>query len=308
MVDPADPSPESNRDLDDMDDLADLRVPDFRTLGLADGLAGLRGVMDRLLADDGCPWDREQTLESLRHYLVEETYEVLESMNDPVAHRAELGDLLFQIVFQSAIREREGAFDLDDVIAGIRDKMLRRHPHVFGARDGEGRPKVTAADVEAQWERIKAAERRQTGGTRPELAAHPQPLASIPAALPALARARRMQEKAAALGFDWPDVQGALDKFQEEWAEFEEARAGDDPDALRDEFGDLLFVLVRLGQKLDLDAEDALRGANEKFNRRFDHVMRSGHEAGRAPGSVPLEQLEAWWQDAKRLERMPKAD
>lgn len=305
MVDPADPSPESNPDTDD---LGDLRVPDFRTLGLPDGLAGLRGVMDRLLAEDGCPWDREQTLESLRHYLVEETYEVLESMDDPVAHRAELGDLLFQIVFQSALRERQGAFDLEDVIAGIRDKMLRRHPHVFGAKDGEGRPKVTAADVEAQWERIKAAERRQAGDTEADKPAHPQPLASIPAALPALARARRMQEKAAALGFDWPDVQGALDKFQEEWAEFEEARAGDDPEALRDEFGDLLFVLVRLGQKLDLDAEDALRGANEKFNRRFDHVMRSGHEAGHPPGSVPLEQLEAWWQDAKRLERLPKED
>ncbi|MBV1861231.1 MAG: nucleoside triphosphate pyrophosphohydrolase [Nannocystaceae bacterium] len=305
MVDPADPSPESNRDADD---LADLRVPDFRTLGLPDGLAGLSAVMDRLLAQDGCPWDREQTLDSLRHYLVEETYEVLESMNDPVAHRAELGDLLFQIVFQSALREREGAFNLEDVIAGIRDKMLRRHPHVFGARDGEGRPKVTASDVEAQWERIKVAERRESGDIPADQPAHPQPLASIPAALPALARARRMQQKAAALGFDWPDVQGALDKFHEEWGEFEEARAGDDPAALRDEFGDLLFVLVRLGQKLDLDAEDALRGANEKFVRRFDHVMRSGYEAGHPPGSVPLEQLEAWWQDAKRLERSAKGD
>lgn len=300
MVDPADPSPEPNGGADE---LGDLRVPDFRTLGLPDSIAGLRALMDRLLADDGCPWDREQTLESLRHYLLEETYEVLESMDDPVAHRAELGDLLFQIVFQSAIRERQGAFNLEDVIAGIRDKMLRRHPHVFGPRDPHGRPKVTAAEVEAQWERIKAAERAQAGKPEADTPAHPQPLASIPAALPALARARRMQEKAAALGFDWPDVQGALDKFQEEWAEFEEARAGDDPAALRDEFGDLLFVLVRLGQKLDLDAEDALRGANEKFNRRFDHVMRAGYEAGAVPGSVPLEQLEAWWQDAKRLER-----
>ncbi|MGH1340549.1 MAG: nucleoside triphosphate pyrophosphohydrolase [Nannocystales bacterium] len=305
MVDPADPSPESKPDPDE---LGDLRVPDFRTLGLPEGLPGLRAVMDRLLAEDGCPWDREQTLASLKHYLVEETYEVLESMDDPLAHRAELGDLLFQIVFQSALREREGAFDLEDVIAGIRDKMLRRHPHVFGARDGEGRAKVTAADVEAQWERIKAAERRQSGDTQTDKPAHPQPLASIPVALPALARARRMQEKAAALGFDWPDVQGALDKFQEEWAEFEEARAADDVAALRDEYGDLLFVLVRLGQKLDLDAEDALRGANEKFARRFDHVMRSGHDAGHAPGSVSLEQLEAWWQDAKRLERLPKND
>lgn len=292
MADPADP-----------DDLGDLAVPDYATLGLPEGLPGLKAVMDRLLGEDGCPWDREQTLESLRHYLVEETYEVLESMDDPVAHRSELGDLLFQIVFQSAIREREGAFDLDDVIAGIRDKMLRRHPHVFGARDASGRPKVTPAEVEAQWERIKAAERKAAGAIDPEAPAHPQPLASIPAALPALARARRMQEKAAALGFDWPDVQGALDKFHEEWAEFEEARADGDPNALRDEYGDLLFVLVRLGQKLDVDAEDALRAANEKFERRFDHVMRACHEAGQTPGAVGLEQLDAWWRDAKALER-----
>ena len=302
MADPADPD-ELPDDPSKAEDLGDLAVPDHATLGIPEGLAGLQEVMDRLLGEDGCPWDREQTLESLRHYLVEETYEVLESMDDPVAHRGELGDLLFQIVFQSAIRQREGAFDLQDVIAGIRDKMLRRHPHVFGARDATGRPKVTAADVEAQWERIKAAERRLRGADDPERPAHPQPLASIPAALPALARARRMQEKAAALGFDWPDVQGALDKFQEEWGEFEEARAGGDPNALRDEYGDLLFVLVRIGQKLDLDAEDALRAANEKFERRFDHVMRACHEAGRTPGTVPLEQLDAWWQDAKKLER-----
>lgn len=299
MADPADPS------SDPEDSLGDLRVPDFRALGLPEGLPGLKAVMDRLLADDGCPWDRQQTLESLRHYLVEETYEVLEAMDDPLAHRGELGDLLFQIVFQSAIREREGAFDLDDVIAGIRDKMLRRHPHVFGARDAQGRPKVTAEQVEAQWERIKAAERRAEGTDEPAATSHPRPLASIPAALPALARARRMQEKAAALGFDWPDVQGAIDKFHEEWAEFEEARGEGDPAAMRDEYGDLLFVLVRLGQKLDLDAEDALRSANEKFERRFDHVMRSCHEAGHAPGTVSLEDLERWWQDAKRLERTP---
>ncbi|MCR9161220.1 MAG: nucleoside triphosphate pyrophosphohydrolase [Nannocystaceae bacterium] len=292
MADPTDP-----------DDLGDLAVPDHAALGIPEGLEGLQAVMDRLLSEDGCPWDREQTLQSLRHYLVEETYEVLEAMDDPIAHRNELGDLLFQIVFQSAIREREGAFDLGDVITGIRDKMLRRHPHVFGARDERGRPKVTAAEVEAQWERIKAAERRALGAQDPKAPSHPRPLASIPAALPALARARRMQEKAAALGFDWPDVQGALDKFQEEWAEFEEARASGDPDALRDEYGDLLFVLVRIGQKLELDAEDALRAANEKFDRRFDHVMRACHEAGRTPGTVSLDQLERWWQDAKKLER-----
>lgn len=263
--------------------------------------------MERLLAEDGCPWDREQTLQTLRHYLVEETYEVLESMDDPDAHRGELGDLLFQIVFQAALRKREGAFDLSDVIAGIRDKMLRRHPHVFGARDEHGRAKVTADDVERQWERIKAAERRASGRAQPQDATHPRPLASIPSALPALARARRMQEKAAALGFDWPDVQGALDKFREEWDEFEEARAQADHDAMADEFGDLLFVLVRLGQKLGLDAEDSLRRANDKFDRRFDHVMKSCHEAGHEPGTVGLQELDAWWDEAKARERASAA-
>ncbi|MEM6296415.1 MAG: nucleoside triphosphate pyrophosphohydrolase [Myxococcota bacterium] len=298
MADPADPTPDDERP----EPTVDLTVPDHRTLGLPDGLPGLVEVMNRLLGDDGCPWDREQTLQSLRHYLVEETYEVLDAMDDPNAHRAELGDLLFQIVFQSAIREREGAFDMAAVIDGIRDKMLRRHPHVFGARKADGSPAVTAEQVEQQWERIKAAERRAEGTTKPQVE-HPQPLASIPRALPALARARRMQEKAAALGFDWPDVQGALDKFREEWDEFEEARAGGDPAAVQDEFGDLLFVLVRIGQKLDVDAEDALRGANAKFERRFDHVLQRAHADGVDPTEAGLERLDGWWDEAKRLER-----
>lgn len=282
-----------------------LEVPDHRSLGLRDGLAGLRDLMDRLLGVDGCPWDRQQTLDSLRPYLLEEAHEVLEAMEDPREHRTELGDLLFQIVFHSALRERQGAFDLDDVIAGIRTKMIRRHPHVFG--DTKGR-KLSADEVTAQWETIKAAERAERGKTSPDSAdnAIPNPLTGVPRGLPALNRAWRLQEKAAAVGFDWPDIEGALDKWQEEWAEFHAARTSGDPASIRDEYGDLLFVLVRIGQKLNLDAEDALRRANAKFETRFAHVMRRCHEAGLDPSHAGLEQLEAFWQDAKTRESPPE--
>lgn len=263
--------------------------------GLPDGLPGLVALMDRLLAEDGCPWDREQTLDTLRPYLLEEAHEVLEAMHDPEQHRKELGDLLFQIVFHSALREREGKFAIDDVIAGIREKMIRRHPHVFGERGADGKPKISATQVEAQWEAIKAAERGGEG--------RPDPLAGVPSGLPALARAWRLQDKAAAVGFDWPDVDGAIAKLREEWDEFESARATGTPEELRDELGDLLFVLVRIGQKLGLEAEDALRRANRKFERRFAFVMTRCHEAGLAPIDAGLDRLETWWTEAKVHER-----
>lgn len=268
-------------------------IPRHRELGLPDGLAGLRELMRRLLSPQGCPWDREQTLDTLRPYLLEEAHEVLEAMHEPEHHRAELGDLLFQIVFQSALREREGAFDLEDVIAGIRDKMIRRHPHVF-APSGQAHP-VSAEDVASQWEAIKRQEKPQAEASNPPL--------GVPRSLPALVRAWRLQQKAAALGFDWPTIDGALAKWREEWAEFEEARERGDPRALEDEYGDLLFVLVRIGQKLNLDAEEALRRANAKFESRFGHVLACCESAGIEPASTPLEELERFWQDAKRRER-----
>jgi MazG family protein len=258
--------------------------------GLADGLPGLRQLMDRLLGPDGCPWDREQTLESLRPYLLEEAHEVLESMDDPVAHRQELGDLLFQIVFQSALREREGEFDLDGVIEAIRSKMIRRHPHVF-APEGEDKPR-DAAEVAAQWSELKAAER---GGEGPR-----DPLAGVPNTLPALQRAWRLQDKAAGVGFDWPEVGGAIDKVREEWAELEDAIASGERDQIEDELGDLLFVLTRLGQKLGIEAEGALRRTNAKFERRFAHVMKRCHEEGIEPSSAGLAQLDAFWNEAKQ--------
>ncbi len=255
--------------------------------------------MERLLGPGGCPWDQAQTLDTLRPYVLEETYEVLEAMDDPQAHRKELGDLLFQIVFQSALRAKEGLFDMDDVIEGIRTKMLRRHPHVFGPRGNEGEPVMSPEQVAERWEAIKAAE-RQADAPQPQF---PNPLRGLPKHLPALARSWRLQNKAAAVGFDWPDVGGALAKFAEEWEEFEQARESGDQEHMREEFGDLLFVLVRLGQKLELDAEDALRRANEKFERRFAHVMRRAHEEGIPAQNAGLAQLEAWWDEAKQLER-----
>ena len=256
--------------------------------------------MDRLLAPDGCPWDRKQTLDSLRPYLLEETHEVLDAMDDPVAHRAELGDLLFQIVFQSALREREGAFDLGDVIDGIRDKMVRRHPHVF-VPPGQVAEPTSPEAVQRQWEAIKRAERSAAQGKRPP--GPDDPLAGVPKAMPALVRASKLQDKAAALGFDWPDLQGALDKFDEEWAELTEARQGDDPEAVREEMGDLLFVLCRVASKLSVDPEDALRRASVKFERRFAHVLQRCYEGGLDPTEAGLARLDAWWNEAKKQER-----
>lgn len=274
---------------------------DHRALGLRDGLDGLRDLMDRLLAaDGGCPWDRAQTLDSLRPYLIEEAYEVLDALADPQAHRRELGDLLFQIVFHSALREREGAFNFDDVIAAIRSKMIRRHPHVFAPDEaGAGHAPADADAVARQWAQLKQAE-RQSEETGPGPA---RPLAGVPRSLPALQRAWRLQDKAAAVGFDWPTLEGPLAKAREEWDELEQARLAGDPRAIEEEFGDLLFVLVRYGQKLGVAAEDALRGTCAKFEARFAYVMERCHAAGIAPETAGLERLDGWWNEAKARSR-----
>lgn len=256
--------------------------------------------MDRLLAPEGCPWDREQSLDSLRPYLLEEAHEVLEAMGDPEAHCKELGDLLFQIVFQAALREREEAFDLDDVIASVREKMIHRHPHVF-APPGHDAPLSVddAHHVARRWEEIK---RTEVAGKEP-----PDPLAGVPRGLPALLRAWRLQEKAAAVGFDWPDVEGTLAKLKEEWEELEEARTRGTQEQIKEELGDFLFVLVRVGQKLGINPEDALRAANEKFETRFAHVMRQCRRAGLDPVAAGLDTLESFWTEAKDLPKQDEA-
>lgn len=263
-------------------------------------------LMERLLAPDGCPWDREQTLETLRPYLLEETYEVLEALDldDPAEHRQELGDLLLQIVFQAALRQRQGLFDIDDVAQAIVDKMRRRHPHVFGPRRGEDIPAgdAGAGDARRQWSALKQSELLEQGKAR-------RTLEGVPAALPALLRAQRLGEKAAEVGFDWPDVQGVRDKVDEELRELDEAIAAGDRDAIAHELGDVLFTLTRLSAKLGIAPEDALRGASARFEDRFSAVEDMAAAQGRRLADMKLEEMEVLWQQVKRNQRqggMPK--
>lgn len=254
-------------------------------------------VMARLLAPDGCPWDREQTLATLRPFLVEETYEVLDALErgDVAHHQEELGDLLMQVVFHAALRQAEGAFAIDDVIAGIVDKLVRRHPHVFG---GEGASTArTAGEVLSQWEQIKAAE-KQAAATA---TAPARTLAGVPRALPALARAQKLGSKAGRVGFDWGGWAGSLAKVREEVAEVEElAQAGaPDPALAHHEIGDLLFAVVNLARKLDVDAEHALGDACGRFSRRFEFIEDRLRERGRSPGESNLDEMDALWNEAK---------
>lgn len=219
----------------------------------------------------GCPWDREQTLASLKPYLIEEAYELLETIDedDPDHHREELGDVLLQVVFQTQLRKEEGKFELDDVAHGIADKLVRRHPHVFGEVQVSG-----SADVLRNWEAIKRREGRA------ESDVPRSPLAGVPASLPALLRAQRIQSKCSKAGFDGNAPHEARAKVAERTAKLDEAIASGEKPAMRDEFGNLLFALSSLARFLDLDAEDALRAATARFIRRFEEVEKSAHEGG----------------------------
>lgn len=248
-------------------------------------------LMNRLLAPDGCPWDREQTLASLKPYLLEETHEVLEALESPDRehHREELGDLLFQIVFQAALREREGAFDIDQVCTSLVDKMKRRHPHVFG--------NVTVKDSEevlVNWGAIKAAEKKAAG--QPEKRGT---LDGIPQGLPALLRAQRLGERAAAVGFDWPDLDGVRDKLKEELAELDEALGQSDASAVFHELGDVLFTLTRLCSKLGHPPEDVLRAANARFVQRFTTMEKAAETDGHRMKQLSLDQMNQYWDQAK---------
>ncbi len=248
-------------------------------------------VMDRLLAPDGCPWDREQTLETLRPFLVEETYEVLDALsrNDVPGHCEELGDLLMQVVFHAAIRRQEGAFDIDDVCNGISDKLVRRHPHVFADAKAE-----TSAEVLAQWEQIKAKEKQDAGAKQHRILAGVKPA-------PALARAQKIGTKAAKVGFDWPDVGGSIAKIEEEVREVREVAGDGAPhDKRHHEIGDLLFAVVNVARKLGVDAEQALVDATRRFTQRFEYVEDRLHDRGKTPQSSTLDEMDALWNDAKR--------
>lgn len=259
---------------------------------VAEQVLRLVDIMAKLRAPGGCPWDREQTLESLRPYLIEEAYEVLEAIDqgDSEAHREELGDLLLQIVFQAEIAREEGRWDLGDVARAISDKLVSRHPHVFGG--GE------AADpeaVEAQWAKIKAEEKARKRGRRVSA------LDGVPKDAPALLRAERLGEKASHLGFDWPSSEGARAKIDEELAELDAAIADGDDEAIGHELGDLLFSVVNLSRHLGKPPEDALRAAIRRFERRF-HQMEAAIEARGIPAGtrLPVDELGLLWQEAKR--------
>jgi len=248
----------------------------------------LVGLMQRLLAPDGCPWDREQTLQTLVPYLVEETYEVVDALAEGTVadHREELGDLLLQIVFQSELRFAEGQFGIDDVAHGIVTKLVSRHPHVFGDVKVAG-----SDDVLANWAKLKATEKAQKGKHGA--------LDGIPRTAPALLRATRAGEKAGAVGFDFRDAEAARAKVEEELRELDEARAGGDRAEMSGELGDLLFAVVNLGRKLNLDPESALREATDKFARRFASVESSLAAQGRKVADASPEEQDRLWESAK---------
>ena len=269
--------------------------PDLRPLpGKQTGaeVTKLVGLMQRLLAPDGCPWDREQTLATLVPYLVEETYEVVDALaSGSVAdHREELGDLLLQVIFQSELRFSEGAFGIDDVARGIVAKLVRRHPHVFGDVKAQN-----ADEALASWAKLKAEEKAKQGKKGA--------LDGIPRSAPALLRASRAGEKAGAVGFDWPDATGPRRKIDEELAELDRALAGGDQAEIEAELGDLLFATVNLARKLGLDAESALRAATERFGRRFAHLEETLGAQGRAVRDASPEEQDRLWEAAKAAER-----
>lgn len=257
----------------------------------SDRFETLLAIMDRLRDPGGCPWDREQTYATLRNYVLEEGYEVVDAIDrdDRAALREELGDLLFQVVFLSRLAKEEGAFTAADVIQGIAEKMVRRHPHVFGDAEAD-----TAEDVLRAWEQIKRKEKA---------AAAASVLAGIPVALPALLKAHRLGTKAARVGFDWEDPLRVLDKVEEEIRELREALAAGAPMAVRDELGDVLFSLVMFGRRMGVDAEEALERTNRRFRSRFEAVERELARRGIPVEQAGLELLDRLWTEAKEAAR-----
>ncbi len=247
-------------------------------------------IMARLRAPGGCPWDLAQSRQDLKPYLVEETYEVLDAIDqgDPAMLREELGDLLLQVVFHAQIAEEEGAFAVEDVCRGINEKLIRRHPHVFGEVKAD-----TPGQVLQNWEAIKKGEKGEDASV----------LAGVPKVLPALLKAYRLQQKAARVGFDWEERQQVEAKVREEWAELNEAVAEGEKEHIREEMGDFLFALVNLSRFLDMDPEDALQFANAKFMRRFKGIENEARTRGRDLHGMSLQEMDELWDLMKQRER-----
>jgi len=277
----------------DLDHLTTLYLPPFTPESDSAPryvLDPLVEVMNRLLGPGGCPWDRRQTHETLKKYLIEEAYEVIDAIDEGNMHKLceELGDLLLQVIFHAALAARDEEFNLSQVIAGITEKLKRRHPHVFGT----GKAK-NAAEVLRNWEAIKREEKEGSSL-----------LGGIPRDLPALQRAQKVQGKAALVGFDWPDPQGAAAKLEEEWQELRAAWARNDAEAVRTEAGDFFFAAVNLARLLKVNAEEALRAAVDKFTKRFRCMEEQARERGTELQGLSLAELDALWDEAKAQERL----
>ncbi|MFA9469066.1 MAG: nucleoside triphosphate pyrophosphohydrolase [Deltaproteobacteria bacterium] len=252
-------------------------------------LARLVELMRTLLGPNGCPWDREQTLETLRQYVIEEAHEVVDAIDHgtPEMLREELGDLLLQVVFQAALTDQKGWFDIDGVVDAIHEKLVRRHPWVFGDEEVDD-----ASGAINSWEAIKAKEKKERGA-----------LSGVPVALPSLLRAVRIGEKASAVGYDWPDAGGPRAKVDEELKELDEAAENQDMAALEHELGDLLFALATYGRKQGLDPEAALRGSLNRFSSRFRHCELDAQAEGKSLRDYEEPQLDEMWERAKAAER-----
>jgi MazG family protein len=292
-------------------------------------------IMERLRAPGGCPWDREQTFDSIKPYTLEEAYEVLEAIDNRDWHElaGELGDLLLQVLFYSEMAKEQGSFSVDDVLDRLTRKLVDRHPHVFGDAKAD-----TSADVKRNWEALKVEERKKRAQEMSGASAVAQErqkekqvgpvsiLSSISSSMPAILEAHKLSSRAAQIGFDWPEIEGLFDKMGEETRELREHLEGfpapgprpegrglagsgrqNIPEGLRErleeEVGDLFFVLVNIARYLTLDPESALRKTNRKFRRRFQYMEERLHETGKAAECTPMEELEALWQRAKAQEK-----
>ena len=255
----------------------------------------LEALVEKLRGENGCPWDKEQTRETLKPMLIEEAYEVLDALDaeDPNELKDELGDLLFQVVFHAQIAREKGEFSLADVIDRSHEKMVRRHPHIFGDADLK-----TSGDVLKNWEDIKAAEKGIESASRPE--SERSLLDGIPSKLPALHRANQITAKAARVGFDWPRLEDIMEKLKEESEELMEARASQNAEKIMDEVGDLLFVASNVARFLGVDPETALGRSNKKFERRFRYVESETKRRGRELKDSTLEEMDGLWDESKQ--------
>jgi ATP diphosphatase len=265
-------------------------------------ISGLLDIMAKLRTPgSGCPWDLEQNFSTIAPYTIEEAYEVADAIarGDLDDLRDELGDLLLQVVFHARMAEEEHAFSFGDVVEAITRKMIRRHPHVFADKDG----RLTPAQVKGAWDRIKAEEKAERAARRPpEERPHKSLLSSVKAGQPALARALELQRKASTVGFDWNDPRAVLQKIREEADEIEAALDRESADELAAETGDLMFAVVNLARHAGADPEVTLRGANAKFERRFDYIERALKAQGRSLNGASLAEMDALWDEAKAKE------